>query len=236
MRRAPSQRLSPVSHVRVRSSTRHRWEGRAGGRRRGGSAGRCRGRIRLPAGAEPLGEVAQAGKSPAADGRAGLHLDGDHAALGGFQDGVDLDLVLGAVMVQARRVRCDQVSCRASSISTKVSIMGPDGPPGRSRRRASTPSRLAAIPESTKASLGVPMARCADVPRPGRDPLDQEDLFQQGHVPVKVLAGSPASLPSALTTSSWPERPASKRIRARISVVRSMSDSWLTSRATRLAR
>jgi hypothetical protein len=38
--------------------------------------------------AQPLGEVAQAGQVLTADGRSGLHLDGDHPAIRGFQDGV----------------------------------------------------------------------------------------------------------------------------------------------------
>ena len=38
--------------------------------------------------AQSLGEVAQAGQVFAADGRSGFHLDGDHPAVRGFQDGV----------------------------------------------------------------------------------------------------------------------------------------------------
>ncbi len=52
--------------------------------------------------AQSLGKVAQAGQVFAADGGSGLHLDGDHPAVRGFQDGVYLGLVLGAVVMQAR--------------------------------------------------------------------------------------------------------------------------------------
>jgi hypothetical protein len=51
--------------------------------------------------AQPLREVAQAGQVFGANGRSGFHLDGDHSAISGFQDGVYLDFVLGPVMVQA---------------------------------------------------------------------------------------------------------------------------------------
>jgi hypothetical protein len=102
VRRAPSQRLSPVSHVRVRSSTRHRWEGRADGLRIGGFAGRCRGRIRLPTAGPAAG---RGWRRP------------------------------------------------ARSLQRTVS------PSGSPRRVASWPSRCAAMPGPTKASLGVPMAR-----------------------------------------------------------------------------
>jgi hypothetical protein len=49
-----------------------------------------------------VAEVAQAGQVFAADGCPGLDFDGDHPAVGGFQDGVYLDLVLGAVVVEPR--------------------------------------------------------------------------------------------------------------------------------------
>lgn len=55
-------------------------------------------------GDEPLpvagGQVAEAGQVLAADGGAGFHLNGDQSAVGGFQDGVHLDAIPGAVVVQ----------------------------------------------------------------------------------------------------------------------------------------
>jgi hypothetical protein len=55
--------------------------------------------------AQSLGEVAQTGQVPGADGGAGFHLDGDHAVVRGFQDGIYLDLVFGAVVVEAGAFR-----------------------------------------------------------------------------------------------------------------------------------
>jgi hypothetical protein len=49
-----------------------------------------------------VAEVAQAGQVPAANGRPGLYLDGDYPAIRGFQNGVYLDLVFGAVVIEVR--------------------------------------------------------------------------------------------------------------------------------------
>ena len=105
------------------------------------------------AAAEAVGEVAQAGQVLGVDGGAGLDLDGQHPAVGGLQDGVDLGLVLGAVVMQARAFR-HQVSWRASSISTNVSIMGPAAPSGSPRRVASWPSRCAGNAGVDEGQLG----------------------------------------------------------------------------------
>ncbi len=51
------------------------------------------------------------------------------------------------------------VNWRAISMSTNPSSRGPNMLPGRTSPRASAPRRFAAIPESTKATLGAPTAR-----------------------------------------------------------------------------
>src|SRR6185437_1572398 len=50
--------------------------------------------------AHPAGEVTEPGQVLGPDCCPRFHLDGDHAAVGGLQDSVYLDLVLGAVVVQ----------------------------------------------------------------------------------------------------------------------------------------
>jgi hypothetical protein len=49
--------------------------------------------------AESLAEMAEAGQVLSSYRGTGFHLDSDYAAVGGFQDGVYLGLVLGAVVV-----------------------------------------------------------------------------------------------------------------------------------------
>ena len=54
----------------------------------------------------------------------------------------------------------------------------------------------------------------AEVPRPGRDALDQEDLLEQGQERLTVAWDSRRSLASRPGTRSWPDRPASIRTSA----------------------
>src|SRR5258708_34324318 len=103
-------------------------------------------------------EVAQAGQAFAANGGAGLYLDGDHPAIGGFQDGVYLDLVPGAIVVKARAFP-GPGGLAASSITTDVSTMGPAPPSCPPRRAWSWPARRAAMPVSPKATAEEPVAR-----------------------------------------------------------------------------
>ena len=104
------------------------------------------------------GQVPQTAEVVRADGRGGLDLDADHLARRFSRTASTSTLSLVAVVEQLGALaRPGELAGQFHQDEPLEQRAEPAA--GPQQARASAPSRLAAIPESVKASLGVPTAR-----------------------------------------------------------------------------
>ena len=88
------------------------------------------------------------------------------------------------------------------------------------------------MPESTQLTLGVPTARLLMFLDHAGDSLIREYSSKQGQVAADRVGRDAELIAQTGADEDW-QRAATRPIRARISSVRSISRSWLTSRAIR---